>query len=135
MVAGAITITEKLIITHTTSFTADETKILTVTEGGTAVPISGDSVGFNVNFSTDSIQGYITYNWTTKDGSLSPTTNTLTLSDGSSSFSLGSGETSVFTNAISRVAGVYRIYLYLNLTNNNYNTVTLVTKTYKVVSN
>ena len=131
----ALTISERLIYTATTSMTTGETEAVSVTEGGTGITLAGDSVGFNVNFSVDSIQGYLTYNWVTADGNLSPTTSTLTLSDGSTSFSLAASQNCIFTQSVPKVAGVYRIYLYLNLTNNNYNTVTLVTKTRKVTWN
>jgi len=96
--------------------------------------LNGDSIGVNVNFSVDSVSGWIYYDWVTADGNTSGTSRTFTLSDASTSFiNTGSNKT-VFTKNITRVAGVYRAYVYLYMVNNKTEaaTQTITSKIYKV---
>ena len=82
------------------------------------VTLEGDSIGFYVDFSVDSVSGYFTYDWVTPNGYTSSTSQTLTLSDGTTSFALVGSKKAVFSRNIVRMAGVPQIHLYLYMVNN-----------------
>ena len=103
----------KVIDTETLTFTGVSEQIVTVS----GITLDGDSVGFWVDFNTDSVSGYFTYDWATPYGNTSGSSRTMTLSDGSTSFINTGSVKSNYTQSMTRVAGVPTAILYLYITN------------------
>ena len=99
------------------------------------VLLNGDSIGVILDFNKDSINGWIQYQWVTPLGNSNTGisgSSTFTLSDGSTSFTNTGEAQAVFTQSLSRVAGLYNANLYVILKNNNSTAQTVTTNVYVI---
>lgn len=124
------TSSEQLVKTDVATLATYSSQTFTISD----FTLDGDSIGLNINFNKDSVSGQIYYVWVTQDGNAYGSMNTLTLADGSTTFSNVGSQKTVFTYSINRVAGVSRAYVYVKMTNMKKETATatITSKVYKV---
>lgn len=120
--------TPSLTLLNTTSSSMGTGTFDTVTVS--SISMNGDSVGFIVDFNSDSVSGWVQYRFVspnsyyTQDFSSSTTLTT---------WGIYANNKAVFTGPVPRVAGNYKAEIYVIFKNNNAATTTVTAKTYSVV--
>jgi len=96
------------------------------------VVLAGDSIGLQIEFASDSINGKVLYRYKSQSGYYD---SDLAGAATYVSWNNSTENIAVFTNQVPVSAGAYSVEFYLIITNSNYNTKTITGSIYKIIWN